>query len=129
MGSTSALFTNSRTSMVFAVLGATFLISSSSMTTYLSFSYSYPLTSSARGTGLSSAWQYSTCLTRELSCLWSWLKLTVSLRAALYNLTGKDTRPKVRWPFHTVEAIRNPLQKQGETKGLNIYHAARSGAI
>ena len=40
MGSTSAAFTNSRISMVLAVLGATFLISSSSMTTYLSFSYS-----------------------------------------------------------------------------------------
>src|SRR3954468_6848537 len=129
MGSTSADFTNSRTSMVFAVFGATFLMSSSSITTYLSFSYSYPFTSSARDTGLSSAWQYRTCFTRELSSLCSWLKLTVSLRAALYNLTGKDTRPKVRWPFHTVEAIKSPLQKQGETKGLNIYHAAGTGAI
>ena len=38
--------------MVFAVLGATFLMSSSSMTTYLSFSYSYPFTSSAARDGL-----------------------------------------------------------------------------
>src|SRR5436305_10882693 len=129
MGSTSADLTNSRTSMVFAVLGATFLISSSSITTYLSFSYSYPFTSSARGTGLSSAWQYKTCFTRELSCLCSWLKLTVSLRAALYNLTGKDTKPKVRWPFHTVEAIRLPLKKQGETRGSTYITVPEQGAI
>src|SRR5260370_41288760 len=55
--------------------------------------------------GLSSAWQYSTCLMREPSALCSWLKLMLSLRAALYNLTGNDTSPKVRCPFQTVDAI------------------------
>jgi len=33
------------------------------------------------------------------------LKLMLSLRAALYNLTGNETRPKVRCPFHTVDAM------------------------
>src|SRR5581483_5556744 len=64
-----------------------------------------PFTISLRGIGLSSAWQKRTCLTREPSALWSWLKLMLSLRAALYNLIGNDTRPKVRCPFHTVDAI------------------------
>jgi hypothetical protein len=55
--------------------------------------------------GLSSAWQYSTCFTREPSVLWSWLKLMLSLLAALYNLTGKETKPNVRCPFQTVDAM------------------------
>ncbi len=42
---------------------------------------------------------------REPSCLWSWLKLMLSLRAAEYNLTGNETNPKVRCPFQTVDAI------------------------
>src|ERR1700733_2271418 len=29
----------------------------------------------------------------------------LSLRAALYNLTGNETSPKVRCPFHTVDAM------------------------
>jgi len=33
------------------------------------------------------------------------LKLMLSLRAALYNLTGNETSPNVRCPFQTVEAI------------------------
>src|SRR5258708_10959194 len=61
---------------------------------------------SARVMGLSSAWQYSTWCTREWSVLCNWLKLTVSLRAALYNFTGSDSSPNVRCPFHTVLAIR-----------------------
>jgi len=28
--------------------------------------------------------------------LWSWLKLMLSLLAALYNLIGKETNPNVR---------------------------------
>ena len=31
----------------------------------------------------------------------------LSPRAALYNLTGKETRPKVRCPFQTLVAICN----------------------
>src|SRR5579872_5457186 len=32
----------------------------------------------------------------------------LSLRAALYNLTGNETSPKVRCPFQTVDAIVDP---------------------
>src|ERR1700687_3969945 len=41
---------------------------------------------------------------RELSSLCRRLKLTVSTRAALNRRTGKDTRPNVRCPFHTLLA-------------------------
>jgi hypothetical protein len=37
------------------------------------------------------------------------LNPTDSLRAALYNLMGSDSKPKVRCPFHTVLAILNVL--------------------
>jgi len=37
--------------------------------------------------------------------LCNWLKLTLSLRAALYNFTGSDKRPKVRYPFQIVLAM------------------------
>src|ERR1051326_5358475 len=42
---------------------------------------------------------------REWSALCSMLKLMVSLRAALNNRTGKETRPNVRCPFQTLLAI------------------------
>jgi hypothetical protein len=32
----------------------------------------------------------------------------LSPRAALYNLTGSETSPNVRCPFHTVDAIAEP---------------------
>src|ERR1700693_4919676 len=64
---------------------------------------------------------------RELSSLCSRLKLTVSPRAALNRRTGKDTRPKVRCPFHTllatfvtslwqlhIEALLTPISWDGE---------------
>ena len=51
-------------------------------------------------------------MTREPSALWSWLKLMLSLRAALYNLMGNDTSPKVRCPFQTVDAMASyPIRK------------------
>src|SRR5271169_1632054 len=45
---------------------------------------------------------------REWSSLWSRLKLMVSLRAALNRRMGKETSPKVRCPFQTLDAINVP---------------------
>src|SRR6185312_16786137 len=49
-----------------------------------------------------------TCLIRELSSLWSWLKLRLSPLAAVYSFTGNETRPNVIWPFQIVAATRIP---------------------
>jgi len=43
--------------------------------------------------------------------LWSWLKLIRSLRAAVVIRTGIEIKPKVRCPFHTVEAMQKLLCK------------------
>src|SRR5690349_1028296 len=57
---------------------------------------------------------------REWSLLCNKLKLTVSLRAALKRRTGNETRPKVRWPFHTLDAICEP-----QSLRLSRYYKAR----
>src|SRR6266851_4704542 len=47
---------------------------------------------------------------RELSDLCSKLKLTLSARAALNSRIGRETRPNVRCPFHTLVAtMSTPL--------------------
>ena len=51
------------------------------------------------------------CLTRVWHSLWSWLKLIRSLRAAVVIRTGIEIKPKVRCPFHTVEAMQKLLCK------------------
>src|SRR5260370_1133809 len=45
---------------------------------------------------------------RERHTLWSWLRLMRSVRAAAKSRMGIDTRPKVRWPFHTEVAMKTP---------------------
>src|SRR5215467_3187275 len=87
------------------------------------------------------------CLTRVWHSLWSWLKLMRSLRAAVVILTGIEIKPKVRWPFQTVEAMQKlllrkfprslcklickislrPGRMQGESREANAHEAPRSG--
>src|SRR5262245_42073875 len=49
--------------------------------------------------------QKSGCFTLEWQTEWSWLKLMRSPRAAEKRRTGIEIRPKVTWPFQTVEAM------------------------
>src|SRR6266853_5548411 len=79
--------------------------------------------------GWSSAWQKITCLMRELSLLWSWLKLMPSARAAVYSFTGNDTRPKVRWPFQTVLAMAITSELIDISRRSNIFNRRRSGGL
>src|SRR5215475_15638362 len=53
--------------------------------------------------------QNSGCFTREWHTEWSWLKLILSPRAAENRRIGIEIKPKVRWPFQTVVAIRQLL--------------------
>src|SRR4051812_5996881 len=71
--------------------------------------------------GLSSTWQYVTCLMREWSSLCSRLKLMVSLRAALKSRTGMVTRPNVRCPFQTLAAICHPPWACDHTVRFLLY--------
>src|SRR6266567_8280594 len=65
---------------------------------------------------------------REWSSLCSRLKLTVSLRAALNNRIGNETRPNVRWPLHTLAAITTPLYAKTIRHGYVHFRTGRCDA-
>src|ERR1700683_2879820 len=51
----------------------------------------------------------------------------VSLRAALNRRIGNETRPKVRWPFHTLDAISTLLRTDPQNQATTIRYYKKRG--
>ena len=95
----SAILANCRMWMVLSFFVLIFSRSSSVITTYLSFSYSYPLMMSSGPTSLLQWLQYFLYLMRALLSLSSWLKWMSLSTVVLYRPTGIKTSPMEMEPL------------------------------